>query len=40
MNIITQVTLDAATRKKDRSVSLRFVTNLEQAGDEFMGMDN
>lgn len=37
--LITQVTLDSATRKKDRSVSLRFTTTLEQSSEEFMKMD-
>ena len=38
-NITTKVTLDAVTRKKDRSVSLRFTTQLEQSSDELIGMD-
>ena len=39
-NMITQVTLDAATRKKDRSVNLRFITNLEQTSEQFIEMDS
>ena len=39
MTIIRQVTFDSANRKKDRSVSMRFTTNLEQTTDEFMEMD-
>jgi hypothetical protein len=31
--------LDGATRKKDGSVALRFVTNLELTTDEFMVID-
>ena len=38
--MITQVTLEAANRKKDRSVSLRFTTDLEQSTDQFMEMDS
>lgn len=39
MTVIRQVTFDSANRKKDRSVSMRFTTNLEQTTDEFMEMD-
>ena len=38
-NLLTKVTLEAANRKKDKSVSLRFVTQLEQSSAEFMEMD-
>ncbi len=37
--MIRQVTLDSATRKKDKSVKLSFTTNLEQTTTEFMEMD-
>lgn len=33
------VTLDNATRKKDRSVSFRFTSNLELPTDEYMEVD-
>jgi hypothetical protein len=39
MNILKQVTLDRANRKKDRSVSLTFITQLEQSSAEFMEID-
>ena len=39
MNIVRQVTFESANRKKDRSISLRFVTNLEQTTEEFSEMD-
>ena len=39
MAIIRKVTFESANRKKDRSVSLRFVTSLEQSTDEFMEID-
>lgn len=39
MNIARQVTFESANRKKDRSVSLRFTTELEQSTDEFMEID-
>ena len=38
-NLLTKVTLEAANRKKDKSVSLRFTTQLEQTSAEFMKMD-
>jgi len=37
--MIRQVTLDRANRKKDKSVSLTFVTQLEQSSNEFMEVD-
>jgi len=37
--ILVQCTLDRATRKKDRSVSLTFITDLEQTSEEFMNID-
>jgi len=37
--IIRQVTLDSATRRKDRSVKLSFTTTLEQSTQEFMECD-
>jgi hypothetical protein len=39
MSIIRQVVLDRATRKKDKSVALTFITDLEQSTDEFMEID-
>jgi hypothetical protein len=39
MNILKQVTLDRANRKKDRSVSLTFITQLEQSSAKFMEID-
>ena len=38
-NLLIQVTLDRASRKKDKSVSLSFVTQLEQSPEEFMKID-
>lgn len=38
-NLLTQVTLDRANRKKDKSVSLTFVTQLEQTSEQFMEID-
>jgi hypothetical protein len=38
-NLITQVTLDRANRKKDKSVSLTFITQLEQSSEQFMAID-
>lgn len=37
--MLKQVTLDRASRKKDRSVSLTFVTQLEQSSKDFMEID-
>jgi len=39
MNIVRQVTFESANRKKDRSVSIRFTTDLEQSTEEFMEID-
>jgi len=39
MNLLKQVTLDRINRKKDRSVSLTFITQLEQTSEELMEMD-
>lgn len=39
-NLLIQVTLDRAIRKKDKSVSLTFVTQLEQTSEEFMKIDS
>ena len=39
-NLLTQVTLDRANRKKDKSVSLTFITQLEQSSEEFMKIDS
>lgn len=38
--MIKQVTLDRANRKKDKSVSLTFITELEQSSSEFMEIDS
>ena len=38
--MIKQVTLDRASRKKDKSVSLTFITELEQSSAEFMEIDS
>jgi len=40
MNIVRQVSFESANRKKDRSVSIRFTTDLEQSTEEFMEIDN
>lgn len=37
--MIRQVILDRSSRKKDKSVSLTFITSLEQSTDEFMEID-
>lgn len=37
--ILRQVTLDRASRKKDKSVSITFVTSLEQSSDQFKEID-
>ena len=37
--MIKQVTLDRANRKKDKSVSMTFITDLEQTSEEFMEID-
>ena len=37
--MIRTVILEGATRKKDKSVSLRFTTSLEQSSEEFMEVD-
>jgi len=39
MNLLRTVTLDRASRKKDKSVSLTFITNVEQSSTEFMEID-
>ena len=39
-NLLIQVTLDRANRKKDKAVSLTFVTQLEQTSEEFMKVDS
>jgi len=38
--MIKQVILDRANRKKDKSVSMTFITELEQSSSEFMEIDN
>lgn len=37
--LLTQVTLDRSNRKKDKSVSITFITQLEQSSEEFMNID-
>jgi hypothetical protein len=39
MKILRQVTLDRAARRKDKSVSLTFITSLEQSSSDFMEID-
>lgn len=39
MNILRQVTLDRANRRKDKSVGLTFITSLEQTSEEFKEID-
>ena len=39
MPIITQVEFESANRKKDKSISLRFTTSLEQTTEQFMEFD-
>ena len=38
--ILTQCTLDRSNRKKDRTVSFTFVTDLEQTSEQFMNIDD
>lgn len=38
-NLIRTVTFDRANRKKDKSVSFTFITQLEQSPEEFMEID-
>ena len=37
--MIKQVTLDRANRKKEKSVSMTFITDTEQTSEEFMELD-
>jgi len=39
MKILKQVTLDSVRRKKDKSISLTFITTTEQTSEELMEMD-
>lgn len=39
-NLLIQVTLDRSNRRKDKSVSLTFITQLEQSSEEFMKIDS
>lgn len=39
MNLLRTVTLDRANRKKDKSVSLTFTTQLEESSEGFMEID-
>jgi hypothetical protein len=38
-NLLKQVTLDRCNRKKDKSVSMTFITQLEQSPEELMEID-
>lgn len=38
-NLLKQVTFDRLNRKKDKSVSMTFITQLEQSSEELMEMD-
>ena len=38
-NLLSQVTLDRLNRKKDRSISLTFITQTEKTSEELMEMD-
>ena len=39
MKLLKQVTLDGVTRKKDKSVTIKFITQTEQTPEELMEMD-
>jgi CRISPR/Cas system CMR-associated protein Cmr1 (group 7 of RAMP superfamily) len=39
MNILRTVTLDRINRKKDKSVSITFITDNEQTSEQFMELD-
>lgn len=39
MNLLITATLDRANRKRDKSVSLTFVTSSEQSSEEYMAID-
>ena len=39
MNLLRTVTLDRASRKKDKSVSMTFITQTEQSSEQFMEID-
>jgi hypothetical protein len=39
MNLLRQVTFDRANRRKDGSISMTFITQLEQNTNEFMEID-
>lgn len=38
-NLIRQVSLDRSSRKKDKSVSITFITDTEQTAEQFMEID-
>ena len=38
-NLLRQVTLDRSNRRKDKSVSLTFITDSEQSTEQFMEID-
>jgi len=40
MGVIRQVTLQRANRKSDKSISISFVTSLEESTEDFMEVDN
>ena len=39
MGVIRQVTLQRANRKSDKSISISFVTSLEESTEDFMEVD-
>jgi len=39
MNLLRQVVLDRSNRRKDKSVSITFITDLEQDSEQFMEID-
>lgn len=40
MKLLKQCTLDGVTRRKDKSLKISFITNLEQTSQELMEVDN
>ena len=38
-NLLRQVVLDRASRRRDKSVSITFITDLEQSSEDFMQID-
>lgn len=39
MKLLKQCTLDGVTRRKDKSLKISFITNLEQSSNELMEVD-